>query len=101
MVYAVVSVSGSQKSENFRVTDRVLISPFDITAVSQYLWAKVGGRARTMDWLQALYFFSSTRFACEMPRSPRSAHKAPVKRAKIQSFVWELRKPGFCEGGRL
>ena len=48
MVYAAVSVSGSQKSEHFRVMDRVLIGPFDITAVSQYLWAKVGGRA--MDW---------------------------------------------------
>ena len=30
--------------------DLVLIGPFDITAVSQYLRAWVGGRARTMDW---------------------------------------------------
>ena len=74
MVYAAVSVSGSQKSEHFRVMDRFLIGPFDITAVSQYLWAKVGGRARTMDWLLALYFLSSTRFAREMPRSPRLPH---------------------------
>ena len=74
MVYAAVSVSGSRKSEHFRVMDRVLISPFDITAVSKYLWAKVGGRARTMNWLPALYFLSSTRFAREMPRSPRLPH---------------------------
>ena len=86
MVYAAVSVSGSQKSENFRVMDRVLIGPFDITAVSQYLWTKVGRRARIMDWLQALYFFSSTRFAREMQRLPRFAHKAPVMQAKIQSL---------------
>ena len=66
--------------------DRVLIGPFDITAVSQYLWVKVGRRARTIDWLQALYFFSSTRFAREMPRSPRLAHEAPVMRAKIKSL---------------
>ena len=74
MVYDAVSVSGSQKSENFRVMDRFLIGPFDITAVSQNLWAKVGGRARTMDCVQALYFLSSTRFAREMPRSPRLPH---------------------------
>ena len=30
--------------------DRVLIGPFEITTVSQYLWAKMGGRARAMDW---------------------------------------------------
>ena len=74
MVYDAVSVPGSQESENFRVMDRFLIGPFDITAVSQYLWAKVGGRARTMDCVQALYFLSSTRFAREMPRSPRLPH---------------------------
>ena len=28
-----------QKGDNFRVMDRVLIRPFDITAVSQYFWA--------------------------------------------------------------
>ena len=64
MVYAAVSVSVRQKGDTlkchtsrplnpwlemcdildskgdyFRVTDRVLIGPFDITAVSQYLWA--------------------------------------------------------------
>ena len=37
--YAVVGVSGSQKGDNFGVMDRVLIGLFDITAVSQYLWA--------------------------------------------------------------
>jgi len=30
---------GSQKGDNFWVMNRVLIGPFDITAVSQYLWA--------------------------------------------------------------
>ena len=30
--------TGSQKGDNFRVMDRVLIGGFDITAVSQYLW---------------------------------------------------------------
>ena len=30
--------TGSQKGDNFRVMDRVLIGAFDITAVSQYLW---------------------------------------------------------------
>ena len=39
VIYAVVGVSGSQKSDNFWVMDRVLISPFDVTTVSQYLWA--------------------------------------------------------------
>ena len=34
--YAAVGVSGSQKGDNFRVMDRVLIGAFDITAVSQY-----------------------------------------------------------------
>ena len=37
--YAVVGVSGSQKGDNFWEIDRALIGPFDITAVSQYLWA--------------------------------------------------------------
>ena len=36
---AVVCVSGSQKGDNFGVMDRVFIGLFDITAVSQYLWA--------------------------------------------------------------
>ena len=39
VVYAAVDVSDSQKGDNFRVMDRVLIGPFEITAVSQYLWA--------------------------------------------------------------
>ena len=30
--------TGSQKGDNFRVMDRVLIGAFDITAASQYLW---------------------------------------------------------------
>ena len=36
VVYAAVSVYGNQKGDNFRIADRVLIGPFDITAVSQY-----------------------------------------------------------------
>ena len=39
VVNAAVGVSGSKKGDNFRVMDRVFIGPFDITAVSQYLWA--------------------------------------------------------------
>ena len=39
VVYALVGVSGHQKGDNFLVMDRVLIGPFDIAAVSQYLWA--------------------------------------------------------------
>ena len=39
VVYAAVDVSDSRKGDNFRVMDRVLIGPFEITAVSQYLWA--------------------------------------------------------------
>ena len=41
VVYATVGVSGSQRGDNFRandIMDRVLIVPFAITAVSQYLW---------------------------------------------------------------
>ena len=46
-----------QKGDNFRMMmDRVLIGSFDITAGSQYMWAEVGGTARTMDCQQALYF---------------------------------------------
>ena len=37
--YVVVGVSGSKKGDNFGVMDRVFIGLFDITAVSQYLWA--------------------------------------------------------------
>ena len=37
--YAAVSVSDSQKGDNFWVMDHVLIGPFDISAISQYLWA--------------------------------------------------------------
>ena len=36
--YAVIGVSGNQKGDNFWVMDRVLIGPFEITGVSQYLW---------------------------------------------------------------
>ena len=50
VVVAAVGVSGSQKGDNFRVIDRVFVGFFNITAVSQYLWALVGGRARKMDW---------------------------------------------------
>ena len=54
VVYATITVgvSGSQRGDNFRandIMDHVLIGPFAITAVSQYLWAWMGGRARTMD----------------------------------------------------
>ena len=52
-ITATVGVSGSQRGDNFRandIMDRVLIGPFATTAVSQYLWAWMGGRARTMDW---------------------------------------------------
>ena len=62
-VYAAVGVFGTQKGDNFRVMDRVFIGPFDITAVSQYLWAQVSGRVGAMDWLQALYFFFSPLLA--------------------------------------
>ena len=41
MVYAAVGVGGSQKGETYRVLDCGLIGPFDITAVSQYLWAYI------------------------------------------------------------
>ena len=39
VVYAAVDVSDSRKGDNFRVMDRVLIGPVEITDVSQYLWA--------------------------------------------------------------
>ena len=39
VVVAAVGVSGSQKRDNFRVIDRVFVGFFNITAVSQYLWA--------------------------------------------------------------
>ena len=63
---------GTQKGDNFRVMDRVFIGPFDITAVSQYLWAQVSGRVRAMNWLQALYFFllPSSRASRKLPRLP-------------------------------
>ena len=38
--YAVVGVSGSQKDDNVRVMDSVLIGAFDITAVSWRRWAE-------------------------------------------------------------
>ena len=50
VVVAAVGVSGSQKGDNFRVIDRVFVGFFKITAVSECLWAQVGGRARKMDW---------------------------------------------------
>ena len=42
VVVAAVGVSGSQKGDNFRVIDRLFVVFFNITAVSQYLWAYVG-----------------------------------------------------------
>ena len=38
VVYAALCVSGSQKGDNFWVMDRVLIGPFEITSIGQYLW---------------------------------------------------------------
>ena len=51
----------------------------------------VGGRATTMDWLQALYFFlpRSSRASRKMPRSPCLAHKAPV----TSPLFWLFRLP--------
>ena len=57
---------------------------------SIFVGVGVGGRARTMDWQQALYFFllpSSrvSRFA-QMPCLPRLSHKAPVMQANASHF---------------
>ena len=61
--------------------DRVLIGPFDITAVSQYLWTeepeqRTGNR-------RFIFLLPSSLFPRKMPRSPRLAHKAPVMQAKM------------------
>ena len=48
----------------------------------------VGGRATTMDWIQALYFFLLAS-SLKMPRSPCLAHKAPV----TSPLIWLLRLP--------
>ena len=45
MVYAAVSISGSQKGDNFQVMDPVLTGPFDITQHRrQSIVVGVGGR---------------------------------------------------------
>ena len=46
VVYAAVSVSGSQKGDNFWVMDFAFIGPFDITTVSQYDTMSVTPKAR-------------------------------------------------------
>jgi len=53
-----ICISGSQKGDNFRVMSRVLIGPFDITAVSQYWCAK-----ESEEWI------GSSRFIFLLPSS--------------------------------
>ena len=63
----------SQKCDNFRVMDRVLVGPFDI-AVSRFCRRKVGGRARTMDnglGTGALFFLLLLSRASRYLASPR------------------------------
>ena len=75
--------------------DRVLIGPFDITAVSQYLWQPRGDRTcergctcrgrwaeEPEQWTgrgkRFIFLLPWFRASCKMPRSAPLAHKAPV-----------------------
>ena len=60
--------------------DRVLIGPFDITAVSLRRWAEepeqwTGNR-------RFIFLLPSSRASRTMSRSPRLAYKAPVMKGK-------------------
>ena len=87
MVYAAVGVSGSHKGNKFRVMDRLLIGPFNITAVSQYQFVGVGGRKSQNNVLftGALFFLlPSSRASRKIPRLHRLPHKAPVMQASVE-----------------
>ena len=87
MVYAAVGVSGSHKGNKFRVMDRLLIGPFNITAVSQYQFVGVGGRKSQNNVLftGALFFLlPSSRASRKIPRLNRLPHKAPVMQASVE-----------------
>ena len=58
--------------------DRVLIGPFDITAVSWRRWAEEPEQW-TGNWL-FIFLLPSSRASRTMPRSPRLADKALVSR---------------------
>ena len=63
VVYAAVDVSDSRKGDNFRLMDRVLIGPFEITVRQSIFLGVRSGSARTMDWLQVPNFFFSPGLA--------------------------------------
>ena len=77
--------------------DRVLIGPFDITTVSQYLWAYrwveeleqwTGNRCFIflLPSSHALRLFHALR---KMLHSPRLAHKAQVRLPKFLRFFFD------------
>ena len=73
-----------QKGDSFWVMDRVLIGPFDITAVCNTFerrWAEEPEQwtgNRRFIFLLPLFFAShSFRTSCKILRSPHLAHKAP------------------------
>ena len=94
MVYAAVGVGGSQKGETYRVLNCGLIGPFDITAVSQYLWAYIrwakepeqGTGKRCFN----IFLPTSSCALCKMACLPCLAHKAPVMQAKQQRSLRHL-----------
>ena len=88
MVYAAVSVSGSQKGNNFRVMDRLFIGPFNITAVSQVL--KSLNNALVTGALFVL--LPSSRASRKMPRLHRLAHKVPVTQPSVECACTERQK---------
>ena len=67
MVYAAVSISGSQKGDNFQVMDPVLTGPFDITQHHrcQSIVVGVGGRKSQNSRLvnRRFIFLLPSRFA--------------------------------------
>ena len=93
VVYAAVGVGGSQKGETFQVMDRGLIGPFDITAVSQYLWAYIRWAEEAEQGTGSRCFIFHPTSSCalrKMPRLPCLAHKAPVMQAKQQHSLRPL-----------
>ena len=94
MVYAAVGVGGSQKGETYRVLDCGLIGPFDITAVSQYLWAYIrwGEEPEQGTGNRCFNIFRPTSSCalCKMACLPCLAHKAPVMQAKQQRSLRHL-----------
>ena len=83
VVYAAVDVSDSQKDDNFRVMDRVLIGPLRLPPS-----VNICGRRCQNNGLVtgAIFFlFPGSRASGKMPRSPRLTHNTPVMQA---TYTW-------------